>query len=66
MPMALREKPTGRHHRRACSKEHINIRIDHDMLEWFKANGRGYQTLINNVLRAFAQSRRQRETTRSQ
>jgi len=38
-------------------KEHINIRIDHDVLEWFKANGKGYQTLMNNVLRAFVQSR---------
>jgi uncharacterized protein (DUF4415 family) len=46
-------------------KDHINIRIDHDVLEWFKANGRGYQTLMNNVLRAFVKSRRQRETTRS-
>jgi uncharacterized protein (DUF4415 family) len=42
-------------------KDHINIRIDHDVLEWFKANGRGYQTLMNNVLRAFVQSRRQRD-----
>jgi uncharacterized protein (DUF4415 family) len=41
-------------------KDHINIRIDHDVLEWFKANGRGYQTLMNNVLRAFVQSRQQR------
>jgi uncharacterized protein (DUF4415 family) len=46
-------------------KDHINIRIDHDVLEWFRANGRGYQTLMNNVLRAFVQSRLQRETTRS-
>jgi uncharacterized protein (DUF4415 family) len=38
-------------------KDHINIRIDHDVLEWFKANGKGYQTLMNNVLRAFVQSR---------
>ena len=43
-------------------KDHINIRIDHDVLAWFKANGRGYQTLMNNVLRAFVQARRQRET----
>jgi uncharacterized protein (DUF4415 family) len=38
-------------------KDHINIRVDHDVLEWFKASGRGYQTLMNNVLRAFAESR---------
>jgi len=46
-------------------KQHINIRVDHDVLEWFKSNGRGYQTLMNNVLRVFVQSRRQRDTTRS-
>ena len=46
-------------------KDHINIRIDHDVLAWFKANGRGYQTLMNNVLRAFVQSRQQRENARS-
>ena len=40
-------------------KEHINIRIDHDVLEWFRARGRGYQTMMNNVLRAFVQTRRQ-------
>ena len=38
-------------------KDHINIRVDHDVLEWFRASGRGYQTLMNNVLRAFVQSR---------
>jgi uncharacterized protein (DUF4415 family) len=46
-------------------KDHINIRIDHDVLAWFKASGRGYQTLMNNVLRAFVQSRQQPESTRS-
>ncbi len=46
-------------------KDHINIRIDHDVLEWFKKNGRGYQTLMNNVLRAFVQTRRQGEEIKS-
>ncbi len=45
-------------------KEHINIRIDHDVLEWFRARGRGYQTMMNNVLRAFVQTRQQGETVR--
>lgn len=39
-------------------KEHINIRIDHDVLAWFKKQGRGYQTLMNNVLRAYVETRR--------
>jgi uncharacterized protein (DUF4415 family) len=46
-------------------KDHINIRVDHDVLEWFKANGRGYQTLMNNVLRAFVQSRQRRDNPKS-
>ena len=39
-------------------KEHINIRIDSDVLAWFRRTGRGYQTRMNNVLRAFVESRR--------
>ena len=34
-------------------KELISLRIDHDVIEWFKAQGPGYQTRINAVLRAF-------------
>lgn len=34
-------------------KQPVNIRIDSDVLDWFKrhAEGRGYQTEINRVLR---------------
>ncbi|MFO1026891.1 MAG: BrnA antitoxin family protein [Acetobacteraceae bacterium] len=39
-------------------KQDIHIRIDADVLSWFKATGKGYQTRINNVLRAFVESRR--------
>lgn len=35
------------------SKELISLRIDQDVIEWFKAQGPGYQTRINFVLRAF-------------
>jgi uncharacterized protein (DUF4415 family) len=35
------------------SKAAISLRIDPDVLEWFKAQGAGYQTRINAVLRAF-------------
>ena len=37
----------------APSKELISLRIDQDVIEWFKAQGSGYQTRINSVLRAF-------------
>lgn len=34
-------------------KASISLRVDQDVLEWFKAQGSGYQTRINTVLRAF-------------
>lgn len=34
-------------------KASISLRVDQDVLEWFKAQGSGYQTRINSVLRAF-------------
>ena len=35
------------------SKALVSLRVDEDVLEWFKAQGPGYQTRINSVLRAF-------------
>lgn len=35
------------------SKASISLRVDQDVLEWFKSQGPGYQTRINTVLRAF-------------
>ncbi|MDZ7683868.1 MAG: BrnA antitoxin family protein [Gammaproteobacteria bacterium] len=34
-------------------KRQVTLRIDEDVLDWFRAQGRGYQTRINAVLRAF-------------
>ena len=34
-------------------KASISLRIDADVLEWFKSTGPGYQTRINAVLRAY-------------
>ena len=34
-------------------KSSIALRLDADVLDWFKAQGSGYQTRINAVLRAF-------------
>ena len=31
----------------------ISLRIDEDVLEWFKAKGPGYQTRINSILYAY-------------
>lgn len=35
------------------SKASIPLQLDQDVLEWFKAQGPGYQTRINTMLRAF-------------
>lgn len=35
------------------AKTSISLRVDQDVLEWFKAKGAGYQTRMNTVLRAF-------------
>lgn len=37
----------------ASSKTSISLRVDADVLDWFRAQGRGYQTRINAVLRAY-------------
>ena len=34
-------------------KQIVTIRLDTDMLEWFKAAGPGYQTRINQILRQY-------------
>jgi uncharacterized protein (DUF4415 family) len=37
-------------------KETISLRVDADVLEWFKAAGPGYQTRMNAVLRAYKEA----------
>jgi uncharacterized protein (DUF4415 family) len=41
----------GRGPQRAPTKVSTTIRLDADVLEYFRATGRGYQTQINDVLR---------------
>jgi len=38
------------------TKSAISIRLDQDMLDWFKSQGKGYQGRINAVLRAYYES----------
>ena len=38
-------------------KEAVKIRYDWDMLDWFKDQGRGYQTRMNAVLRSYYEAR---------
>jgi uncharacterized protein (DUF4415 family) len=39
-------------------KEQVTVRLDADMLNWFRQQGRGYQTRINAVLRGFYEAHR--------
>jgi uncharacterized protein (DUF4415 family) len=34
----------------------VSLRIDADVLEWFKSQGEGYQTRMNAVLRAYKEA----------
>jgi uncharacterized protein (DUF4415 family) len=34
-------------------KSSISLRVDADVLEWFKSQGDGYQTRMNAVLKAY-------------
>ena len=38
-------------------KKSLTIRLDADVLAWLKAQGKGYQTRINNVLREAMEDR---------
>ncbi|MBV7327221.1 BrnA antitoxin family protein [Chloroflexi bacterium TSY] len=38
------------------NKPMISIRIDADVLDWFKAQGPGYQTRMNAVLRLYMEA----------
>ena len=42
------------------AKDMVTLRIDHDGLTWFKTAGRGYQTRINALLRAFYEAQAHR------
>ena len=37
-------------------KQAVSLRVDQDVLEWFREQGPGYQTKINALLRAFMEA----------
>lgn len=39
-------------------KERLTVRFDEDMVQWFRGQGRGYQTKMNAVLRSFYEAHR--------
>jgi uncharacterized protein (DUF4415 family) len=38
------------------SKKPVTLRLDSDVLVWFKSQGQGYQTRINKLLRNYMES----------
>jgi uncharacterized protein (DUF4415 family) len=46
-------------------RRQLTIRLDADVLNWLKANGRGYQTRINRILRAAMESKPPQKKTRT-
>jgi uncharacterized protein (DUF4415 family) len=45
-------------------KKQLTLRIDSDVVDWYKLQGRGYQTRINSLLRAYMKEH-QRHASRS-
>jgi uncharacterized protein (DUF4415 family) len=43
--------------KRAEPKAQVTIRLDREVLDWFKSQGKGYQSRINAVLRAYKETR---------
>lgn len=38
------------------NKKPITLRLDRDVLNWFKSTGKGYQTRINAILRSYVET----------
>ena len=44
------------------AKQQLTIRLDADVLDWLKGQGKGYQTRINRILRVVMESHPPRRT----
>jgi uncharacterized protein (DUF4415 family) len=40
-------------------KENVTLRVDRDVLAWFRATGKGFHTRMNAVLRAYMDAKKQ-------
>jgi uncharacterized protein (DUF4415 family) len=59
-PAARAEESTNAKPVATSVKQIVTIRLDVDMLDWFKSGGPGYQTRINQVLRDYMEANRVR------
>jgi len=46
-------------------KQHVSMRLDSEVVDWFRKQGRGYQTRINAVLSAYVRARQEAEQSAS-
>lgn len=44
---------------RPSPKAMISLRVDKEVLAWFRTQGKGYQSYMNAVLRAFSEAQKQ-------
>lgn len=44
-------------------KQQVTVRFDVDVIDWFKAQGAGYQTRMNAVLRSFVEAQKNHPAT---
>ena len=45
-------------------KDRLTIRVDHDVVQWLKKKGSGYQTRINAILRSYMEAQLDEGTRR--
>ena len=50
---ATETRPAAPKNNAVALKQIVTIRLDTDMLEWFRGAGPGYQTRINQILRQY-------------
>jgi uncharacterized protein (DUF4415 family) len=46
------------------TKSQLTLRLDSDVLDWFKQQGRGWQTQMNALLRAYMEARQAQSNSR--
>ncbi len=46
------------------AKKQLTLRLDEDVLDWLKKQGKGYQTKINTILRSYYEAHKGNRDTR--
>lgn len=45
------------------AKKQLTIRLDNDVVDWFRQQGPGYQTRMNQVLRSYVEAQRNKKAS---